>query len=127
MMMKIVWEARKKIIGLTAVVLLMLLMMNLNSRLNEYFRLTSERDKVGTQVSDLRATKVALETQAAYATSDEAVEEWARSEAHLALPGDQVIVPVTPANMTTVPKVQETPTPPMVQNWEVWWALFFGE
>jgi hypothetical protein len=127
MMMKMVWEARKKIIGIGAVVLLMLLMMNLNSRLNEYFRLTSERDRVGTQVSDLRATKVALQTQAAYATSDEAVEEWARSEAHLALPGDQVIVPLTPAGQTAAPSVEATPTPLAVQNWEVWWALFFGE
>lgn len=126
-MMKILWESRKKIIGLSAVILLMLLMMNLNSRLNEYFRLASERDRVNTQVSDLRATKAALETQVAYATSDEAVEEWARSEAHMAQPGDQVIVPLTPASQATVPVTQATPAPLTVQNWEVWWALFFGE
>jgi len=126
-MMKLLWESRKKIIGLSAVVLLMLLMMNLNSRLNEYFRLTGERDRVSTQVSDLRATKMALETQAAYATSDAAVEEWARNEAHLALPGDQVIVPLTPASQATEPVFETTPTPLAVQNWEVWWALFFGE
>lgn len=126
-MMKLLWESRKKIIGLGAVVLLMLLMMNLNSRLNEYFRLTSERDRMSTQVTDLRATKIALETQVAYATSDEAVEEWARSEAHMAQPGDQVIVALTPANQSPIPVAQETPTPPVVENWEVWWALFFGE
>ncbi len=126
-MMKILWESRKKIIGLSAVILLMLLMMNLNSRLNEYFRLSNERNRVSTQVSDLRATKVALETQAAYATSDAAVEDWARSEAHMAQPGDQVIVPLTPASQSTAPVTRTTPTPLTVQNWEVWWALFFGE
>ena len=126
-MMKLLWESRKKIIGLGAVVLLMLLMMNLNSRLNEYFRLTSERDRMSTQVSDLLATKIALETQVAYATSDGAVEEWARSEAHMAQPGDQVIVALTPANQSTIPVAQETPSLPVIENWEVWWALFFGE
>lgn len=126
-MMKTVWEARKKIIGLSAVLLLVLLMMNLNSRLTEYFHLSSERDKLGTQVAYYRATKVALDTQAAYATSDQAVEDWARNEARMARPGDKVIVPVTPANETSEPVIQVTPTPTTIENWEVWWALFFGE
>jgi len=127
MVMKTVWEARKQLVGIAAIFLLILLMMNLNSRLNEYFRLTSERDKVGTQVGNLSATKFALETRAAYATSDQAVEDWARKEAHMARPGDKVIIPVTPVGQTAVPKVQVTPTPKVVENWEVWWALFFDD
>jgi cell division protein FtsB len=126
-MMKSVWESRKKIIGLVAVLLLVLLMMNINSRLSEYFRLSNERDRLGTEVAYSRATKVALDTQVAYATSDRAVEDWARDEAHMARPGDKVIVPVTPANETPQPVIQVTPTPTTVENWQVWWALFFGE
>jgi len=126
-MMKVFWEARKKIIGLSAIILLTLLMMNLNSRLNEYFRLTNERDKARTQVSNLMATKIALETQVAYATSDEAVEEWARNEAHLAQPGDKVIIPVTPVHQATTPEIEPTPASLTVENWEVWWALLQGE
>jgi cell division protein FtsB len=125
--MKSVWDARKKIIGLSAVLLLVLLMMNLNSRLTEYFHLSSERDKLGTQVAAMRATKVALDTQAAYATSDQAVEDWAREEAHMARPGDKVMIPVTPANQTIQPIIEVTPTPTTIENWEVWWALFFGQ
>ncbi len=124
-MMKMVWEARKKIIGLGAVVLLVLLMMNLNSRLSEYFHLSSERDKLSTEVGYYSITKVALDTLAAYATSDQAVEEWARDEARMARPGDQVIVPLTPAGQTLEPVIQVTPTPTVIENWEVWWALFF--
>jgi cell division protein FtsB len=124
-MMKTLWEARKKIIGLGAIVLLVLLMMNLNSRLNEYFHLSSERDKLGTEVSFMRATKVALDTAAAYATSDKAVEDWARDEARMARPGDKVIVPLTPANQTLEPVIEVTPTPTSVENWQFWWALFF--
>jgi cell division protein FtsB len=124
--MKAVWEARKKIIGLGAIILLVLLMMNINSRVSEYFHLSSERDKLSTEVSYLTSTKMALETNVAYATSDSAVEEWARKEAHLAKPGDQVIIPVTPANQTLQPQIKVTPTPSSVENWQIWWALFFG-
>jgi cell division protein FtsB len=123
--MKVVWEARKQIIGICAVVLLALLMMNLNSRLTEYFRLSGERDKLGTVVAYAQATRVALETQVAYATSDQAVEDWARNESHMARPGDKVIVPLTPAGQTAQPVIQVTPTPTVVENWQVWWALFF--
>jgi cell division protein FtsB len=123
--MKAVWEARKQIIGIFAVVMLALFMMNLNSRLTEYFRLSGERDRLGTQVAYERATKVAIDTQVAYATSDQAVEDWARDEAHMARPGDKVIIPLTPVGQTPVPVVVVTPTPTAVENWQVWWALFF--
>ncbi len=107
--------------------LLVLFMMNLNSRLTEYFRLTGERDKMKAVVGELQATKVALDTQAAYATSDAAVIDWARGEAHMALPGDNVIIPVTPVGSTPQPEIQVTSIPPAVENWQVWYALFFGE
>lgn len=124
-MMKSVWEARKKIIGLAAIILLIWLMMNINSRVSEYFHLSSERDKLGTEVSYLQATKIALQTNVAYATSDQAVEDWARKEAHMAKPGDKVVIPLTPASQTLQPQITATPTPQYVENWEVWWALFF--
>lgn len=126
-LMKAFLEARKRILGLAAIVLLVLVMMNLNSRLGEYFRLDSQRDKMSTQMAELRMTHAQLETQVAYATSDQAVEDWARNEAHQAQPGDQVVVVVTPLNNTIAPLIIETPTPRVVENWEIWWALFFGE
>ena len=125
--MKTIWDARKKIIGVVAIVLLVLLMTNLSSRFSEYFRLSNTRDKMAIVVNDLQATELALYTQVAYATSDQAVEEWARSEAHLALPGDKVIIPVTPVGQTPVPQVQATPTVQPVDNWQAWWTLFFGD
>ena len=86
-------------------------MMNLNSRLGEYFRLSSERDKLSSEVNDLTRPEVALDTQVAYATSDRAVEDWARNDAHLARPGDKLIIPVTPVDQTPVPVQQVTSTP----------------
>ena len=125
--MKAFLEARKKIFGLAVIVVLILLMMNLNSRLADFFRLSSERDKMAAHVAQLQLTKMALETQVAYATSDQAVEDWARNEAHMAKPGDKVVVQITPAFTTITPEVVVTPAPRPVENWEVWWALFFGE
>ncbi len=125
--MKAFLDARKKILGLVAIMILVLVMMNLNSRLSEYFHLDKERDKLETQVSHLQVTRDALNTQVAYATSDQAIEDWARNEAHMAKPGDKVVVQVTPANQTIEAPVQVTTTPRPIANWEVWWALFFGE
>lgn len=125
--MKAILAARKRILVLAAIVILVLVMMNLNSRLGEYFRLDSQRDSIATQNADLQKTQAKIETQVAYATSDQAVEDWARNEAHLAQPGDKVVVVITPLNNTVVPEVVVTPEPRVVQNWEVWWALFFGE
>lgn len=112
---------------MAAIAVLLLLMMNLNSRLGEYFHLSSERDKMSTQVNEMLQTKAALQTQVAYATSDQAVEDWARNEAHMARQGDKVIIPVPDGAATPVPVAQPTPTPRPVENWEIWWALFFGE
>ena len=126
-MMQKIFEARKKIIGIAAIGLLVLFMMNLNSRLSEYFHLTGERDKLLTSVVEMRITKVNLDTQLGYATSDQAVEDWARNEAHMSRPGDQVVIPLTPADFTPAAETVQTPTPRAVANWEVWWALFFGQ
>lgn len=127
MVMKPVWEARKKIIGIAAIVLLMFFMMNLNSRLTEYFRLSGERDVLRTKVSYDLSTVMAMETRVAYATSDQAVDDWARNDAHMARPGDKFVVPVTPAGQQSLPEIKATPTQRSVENWEVWWALFFGD
>ena len=125
--MKSFLEARKKVLGVGAIIVLVLVMMNLNSRLSEYFHLDKERDKLGTQVGYLQLTRSSLDTQVAYATSDQAVEDWARNEAHMAKPGDVVVIQITPPNQTPVPEVEVIATSRPIENWEVWWALFFGE
>jgi hypothetical protein len=125
--MKSIWEARRKIIGAAGILILVLVMINLNSRLGEYFRLSSQRDDLASQVHGLEVTKSILDTQAAYAASDQAAEDWARNEAHMSKPGDKVIILLTPANQASTPQVEVTPTPKPVENWEIWWALFFAK
>ena len=118
---------KRQVIVLGLVVIVILLMMDLNTRLSELFRLSAERDKVQTQVVELKHTRQVLITQVAYATSDVAVEEWARVEGHMSLPGDNVIIPLPPGDVTPLPVQMPTPTMVSLENWEVWQILFFGD
>jgi hypothetical protein len=108
-------------------VLLVGMMMDFNSRLSELLNLNQQKDKVIVKVTALAITARALDTRIAYATSEAAVGEWARQEGHMAKPGDIPIVPLAPAGYTPQP----TPTQMMVatqaSNWEIWWAVIFGE
>jgi hypothetical protein len=125
--MNALWGSRKKIIGLGAIALLAVLMVNINSRLGEYFHLTSERDKLAAYVGGLRATMVQLTAEKAYAMSDGAVEDWARGEAHMARPGDKVVSPYLSQSTPQAAKLEPTPTPSVSENYQVWWALFFSK
>jgi hypothetical protein len=116
----------RQLVVVVGVGVLILVMLNLNSRLGEYYRLSSERDTIETKVAELSSTHVALQTQVAYAQSDQAAEDYAR-DAHMIREGEKLVVPLTPVgNPTPTPEVaEETPPPPL--NWEVWWTLFFAK
>lgn len=118
---------KKRLVIAGLLVLFVFLMMDLNSRLSELSRLTAQRNVMRTEVFQLTQTEMALHTQIAFATSDVAVEQWAREQGHMALPGDQVVVPLPPAQVTPVPVIPALPTPRAVENWEIWKVLFFGE
>lgn len=125
--MKRIQFDKKRIFVVAGLVLLFFLMVDLNSRLNDLYRLTRERDSMRTEIANLTMTAVGLETQIAFATSEVAVENWAREEGVMVRPGDQLIVPIAPAGATPMPVVVQPPEPVKLKNWQVWWALFFGE
>ncbi|HEY3344044.1 MAG TPA: septum formation initiator family protein [Anaerolineaceae bacterium] len=117
----------RRILWVVALAVLILLMMEFNNRLGEMMRLNGEREQVGARLTQLVATQQNLEKQIAYATSDVAVQEWARQDGHLSLPGDIPIVPIAPAGSTPTPQVVHIATAEPVENWQVWNALFFGK
>ena len=117
----------KKVIILGVFVVFIFLMMDLNTRLSDLHRLSVQRDQIQTDVYKLEETKASLMKQLAYATSEVAVEEWARVYNRLAQPGDQIIIPLQSGGITPTPVVVETPVARDVQKWEVWKALFFSE
>jgi len=117
----------RRIAVFAGIFVLILVVFEFNTRLEELNRLSEQRRTVQQQATQAAQTQIALETRVAYATSDQAVEEWARSEGHYIQEGDQPVVPVgqpgsTPAEIST-PIPAATP----MTNWQTWWNLFFGE
>jgi cell division protein FtsB len=117
----------KRFIVIGALILGFLLLMGLFDRLTELSSLDRLESTIQSEVNQYTATVQKLYTQIAFATSEVAVEEWAREEGHMARPGDVLIVPVAPGGVTPQSVILPTPTPRAIANWEVWWALFFGE
>ena len=117
----------KKWIFIFLLVILFFMVMGLNSSLSEYFQLTDQRNQMTERINNLEATQQALETQIAYADSDKAVEEWARTYQRYVQSGDQVIIPLSPEDVTPEINYLETPTPSDEENWKIWWEMFFGD
>jgi cell division protein FtsB len=109
------------------VVILVFLMMDFNNRMADLQRLSAERDHLTTRVVQLTQTIQVLNTKIAYATSDVAVDEWAREEGKLIKTGDVPIVPISPVNATPQPIAVVKPTQRVVSNWDIWYALFMGK
>ena len=116
----------QRIMSIFLIVIFFFLLFGLNDRLSEYFKLAKQRDQIATEVYALQSTEIALRTQIAYASGDNAVEDWARGDAHMALPGDVVIVPITPNSQSSSVHVTPTPTTSAVENWEIWKSFIFG-
>ncbi len=126
--LKINLKVNKKHLAIAGLlVLFVFMMMDLNSRLSELSRLTAQRNVIRTEVYQLTQTEMGLQKQIAFATSEVAVEEWAREQGHMALPGDQVVVPLPPGEVTPVPIVPTVVMPTPAENWEIWRVLFFGK
>lgn len=124
--MEKITENKKQFLLIGLLVLAFFLLMDLNSRLADLFRLTNQRDAMATEVAGLEATESAYVTKIAYATSQAALEVWARLQKQ-GQPGDIPIIPLAEPGAT--PQVESFPTPTarIVQHWERWWALFFGQ
>ncbi len=115
-------------IGVMAgIAILVLVVIEFNTRLQAYNDLSAQAEGVRAQATQAMQTQLALQTQIAYANSDSAAEDFAREEGHLVQDGDIPVVPVGPAG--SAPTATPTPTPVStpLQNWELWWWLFFGE
>lgn len=109
------------------ILVLILMVMDFNARLEALNLLRKQQAIVSAQATQAMQTQAALQTQVAFASSDQVVHEWARTEGHYIQSGDQPVVPVGLPGET--PAAPESPTaiPTVFTNWQVWWNLFFGE
>ena len=118
-------QSKRQWIYIFLSLIVFILMLGLNSSLSEYFRLSSQKNEMTERIVKLESTQIAIETQIAYAKSDKAVEEWARTYAKQVLPGDELIVPLPEENNNPRVNYLAEPTPDNSENWQIWWKLFF--
>lgn len=107
--------------------ILILVVIEFNTRLEELNRLNDQRDQVRTIATQAMETQIALNTQVAYAESTAAVDEWARTQGHYVQEGDQPVIPIGQPGSEPVIVATPIPAATPMQNWEVWWSLFFNE
>jgi hypothetical protein len=117
----------KRVSAFVGVFILILLVIEFNSRLEELNRLNGQREEVRAIATEAMQTQIALQTQVAFAGSTAAVEEWARTEGHYAQEGDQPVIPIGQPGSEPVIVTTPLPIPTPMQNWEVWWKLFFDK
>ncbi len=117
----------QRIAILLGIAILLFLILDFNTRVEGLSRLQnglSTQQAIGTGVV---VTQYALQTQVAYATSDGVVQEYARNQARLIQPGDNVVIPIAVPGATPAPSA----TPPAAfgdkSNWDVWMEYLFGK
>lgn len=117
----------RRVAAFAGIFILILFVIEFNTRLEELNRLNDQRDQVRVLATQAMQTQVALQTQVAYAGSTAAVEEWARTDGHYLQEGDQPVIPVGLPGSEPVILSTPIPAPTPMQNWEVWWSLFFSD
>ena len=120
--MKFKWRNALIILGLFLAVVLLI---DFNRRMQELDSLTAKLDSVRAEGTSVMQTQEALVTQVAYATSDQAVEQWAYQNKWVRV-GEHLVQLEPSGNVTATsvpaPVTQTQPLP----NWQIWWKLFFG-
>lgn len=131
--MKDLWERIKKInwadrrlITIIVIVVLVFLMMDFNSRMTTMIRLGNEEAALQTRIAELKATQVKLEDQIAYATSEIALEEWAREDNRMIQEGDYPIILLQPGDYVAQPTATPQPETVNNSNLDIWKELLFG-
>jgi hypothetical protein len=117
----------RRVAVFAGILILVLMVVDFNARLEELNLLRKHSRTLGEQATQAVQTQLALQTQVAYAGSDQAVEDWARTEGHMVQPDDQAVVPLPQPGTAPIQQPSPTPVPTPMANWQVWWNLFFGE
>jgi cell division protein FtsB len=118
------WLNRIFVLG--GVLVLLLLVMDLNSRMVHMVQLRAEMEAELDKVIQLRAIEAALDEQIAYAESDDIVEKWARQENWMQREGDYIIMLIPNGEPPQELFVQTAAPQQQLENWEAWklWLTF---
>jgi cell division protein FtsB len=116
----------KRLLLIGIIAILVLMMLDFNNRTQTMYALEAQQVMLETRQVQLQQTKDKLEAQIAYATSAQALEEWAREKNKQINSGDIPIILSAPENVTPTPTPQPTQQTVNFTNWEIWRELIFG-
>ena len=117
----------RRLAAAIGILVLVFIVLEFNRRLEELNMLNEQSELVQLQATQAVQTQLALQTRVAYAGSDAAVDEWARTDGHYIKDGDLPVVPLGQPGSAPIEVSTPTPIPTPPANWEVWWNLFFGK
>ena len=117
----------RRVVALIGILALVFIVLEFNRRVDELNMLNQQSELVQSQATQAVQTQLALQTQVAYAGSNAAVEEWARTDGHYIQDGDLPVVPLGQSGAPPIVASIPTPVPTQPANWQVWWELFFGD
>jgi hypothetical protein len=117
----------RRMAAIIGILMLVFIMLEFNRRVEQLKTLDGQYALMLSQATQAVQTQGALNTQVAYAGSNSAVEEWARIDGHYVQDGDLPVVPIEQPGAPPIEASTPAPTPTPMQNWEVWWGLFFGK
>jgi cell division protein FtsB len=110
-----------------ALIIIFFLLMSLSARYNELMKLTEQNNLMQTEVVALLITNNHIETQIAIATSEIAVEQYAREQGYMVKPGEVLIVPISSYDSTPTPVIVAPEMIEAMPNWKIWYELFFSD
>jgi hypothetical protein len=120
--MKIKW---RNVLIFSGLFLAVVLLIDFNRRMQELDSLVLRLNAVSAEGTSIMQTQVALVTKVAYATSDNAVEQWAYENKWVRT--DEKPIGLVPAGgATSTPEPLSTARTENLPNWRTWWELFFG-
>jgi hypothetical protein len=117
----------RRVLVAIGIVCLVFVVLEFNRRLEELSLLNDQNELIRAQATQAVQTQMALQTAVAFANSTASVEEWARTDGHYIKEGDLPVVPVEAPGAAPIEISTPIPLPTPMQNWEVWWELFFGK
>ena len=117
----------KRIIAVVGLIALLFLVLDFNTRMAELTRLTAQFENETRVLQDYSSEKEHLATEIAYASSDGAIEKWAREQGRYSKPGDYPIIPLADPDFEDelfAPTLSESETKSI---WELWNQWLFGD
>lgn len=127
MFMDLVKNNYRKIAYAIGILILLVVVVRFQQRISDMNHLETQRNLIKTQESYVLKTQENLIAELAYVNSDEAVKKWAYSEGRWYLPNETPIIIVPAENVTSIPEGVEDIPLQSIDNWQVWWELFFGK